>query len=321
MFWSNDVFKGITYTKSYDCVLERPMNLDLPPLTWLRAFEASARTLSFTHAAVELHITQAAVSKHVKSLEHHLRQPLFLRHPRGLELTKSGAAYLPKVQDALQRLAIGTREVFGQRRSSALTLRCAVSFAVNWLSPRLPDYLDRHPGKTIRLLSSVWNEAVEEQDFDLDIQYGTGHWPGFNSYRLTWETITPLCAPNCQIQTPADLRHHRLLHVQGYHEGWGIWLKAAEAVGVDSGSGLHLDTSLTAFELAAHGAGVALGRTSLAGYTLATGRLITPFDLAVPIDEAFHLIKPAGGTPHPDADAFVEWLLTVAQDAGNRGLT
>jgi LysR family glycine cleavage system transcriptional activator len=195
------------------------MNLDLPPLTWLRAFEASARTLSFTHAASELHITQAAVSKHVKSLESHLRQPLFLRRPRGLELTKSGAAYLPKVQDAMARLAIGTREVFGQRHTSALTLRCAVSFAVNWLAPRLPDFLDRHPGKSIRLLSSVWNDAFDTEDFDLDIQYGTGHWPGFNSYRLTWETITPLCAPSLSLKSPDDLQHHRLLHVLGYHEG------------------------------------------------------------------------------------------------------
>jgi LysR family transcriptional regulator, glycine cleavage system transcriptional activator len=290
------------------------MNLDLPPLTWLRAFEASARALSFTHAAAELHITQAAVSKHVKSLEHHLRQPLFLRHPRGLELTKSGAAYLPKVQDALQRLAIGTREVFGQRRTSALTLRCAVSFAVNWLAPRLPHYFDRHPGKAVRLLSSVWNDVADTQDFDLDIRYGIGHWPGFNSHRLTWETITPLCAPGCQLKTPDDLRHHMLLHVLGYHEGWGIWLKAAGAQCVDAGSGLHLDTSLTAFELAARGGGVALGRSSLAGHALASGRLVAPFDLAVPIDEAFHVLKPAGGNSHPEADAFVDWLLSVTKE-------
>ncbi len=288
------------------------MNLDLPPLTWLRAFEASARTLSFTHAASELHITQAAVSKHVKSLESHLRQPLFLRRARGLELTKSGAAYLPKVQDAMERLAIGTREVFGQRRSSALTLRCAVSFAVNWLTPRLPDYLNRHPGKTLRLLSSVWNDAFDAQDFDLDIQYGTGHWPGFNSHRLTWETLTPLCAPGLVLRAPEDLRHHRLLHVLGYHEGWGIWLNAAGAHQVDAGSGLHLDTSLTAFELAAHGGGVALGRKSLAGHALASGRLVAPFGLRVPIDEAFHLVQLAGSSNHPDAERFVTWLLATA---------
>ena len=297
------------------------MNTDLPPLTWLRAFEAAARTLSFTHAASELHITQAAVSKHVKSLEHHLRRPLFIRRPRGLELTKSGAAYLPKVQDAMERLAMGTREVFGQRRTSALTVRCAVSFAVNWLTPRLPEYLDRHPGKTIRLLSSVWNDAFDAEDVDLDIQYGTGNWPGFNSHRLTWETITPLCAPDLPhriaLKTPYDLRNHRLLHVLGYQEGWGIWLKAADEYGVDAGSGLHLDTSLTAFELAANGGGVALGRKSLAGHALLSGRLIAPFCLALPIDEAFYLLEPAGDNAHPDAGIFVDWLTSLAHDVEN----
>jgi LysR family glycine cleavage system transcriptional activator len=240
-----------------------------------------------------------------------VRQPLFVRLPRGLGLTKSGAAYLPKVQDALERLSIGTREVFGQRRSGSLTVRCAVSFAVNWLAPRLPDFLNRHPGKTIRLLSSVWNEDFDASDFDLDIQYGTGNWPGFNSHRLTRESLTPLCAPDLpDLKSPDDLRRHRLLHVLGYHEGWGIWLKAAGAKAVDAGSGLHLDTSLTAFELAAQGGGVALGRSSLAGHALATGRLIAPFGLAVPIDEAFHLIQPAGNSCHPDAQLFIEWILS-----------
>lgn len=284
---------------------------DLPPLTWLRAFEAAARTLSFTHAASELHLTQAAISKHVKALEQHLRQPLFLRRPRGLELTKSGAAYLPKVQDALQRLAIGTREVFGQRLTQALTVRCAVSFAVNWLMPRLTDFLDRHPDKPVRILSSVWNEPFDAEDIDLDIQYGTGSWPGCNSHRLTWETITPLCAPGV-LRNQEDLRTQRLLHVLGYHEGWGIWLKAAGVQGVDAGSGLHLDTSLTAFELAAQGGGVALGRSSLAAPALALGRLVAPFSLLVPIEEAFHLVEPAGGARHPDAAGFTDWLLRAA---------
>jgi LysR family transcriptional regulator, glycine cleavage system transcriptional activator len=121
------------------------MITDLPPLTWLRAFEAAARSRSFTHAAAELHLTQAAISKHVKALEQHLRQPLFIRHARSLELTKSGEAYLPSVQDALERLAAGTREVFGPRRTGVLTLRCAVAFAVNWLAPRLPAFFGRQP--------------------------------------------------------------------------------------------------------------------------------------------------------------------------------
>ncbi len=294
------------------------MHSDLPPLTWLRAFEAAARTLSFTHAASELGLTQAAISKHVKSLELHLRQQLFIRRPRSLGLTKSGAAYLPKVQDALERLASGTREVFGPRRATALTLRCAVSFGVKWLAPRLPDFLDRHPGTSVRILSSVWSDAFDKDAFDLDIQYGTGDFPGMASHRLTHETITPLCAPAIadRLRNPDDLAGQRLLHVLGYQEGWGIWLKAAGAGRVDPGQGLQVDTSLTAFELAAHGAGIALGRASLASGDLDTGRLVAPFDLAVPIHEAFHLLRPMTGTAHPDAGLFADWLVQTAVASG-----
>ncbi len=286
----------------------------LPPLPWLRAFAAAARHLSFTQAAAELNLTQAAISKQVKSLELYLRQPLFIRGPRSLTLTKTGAAYLPKVTDAFDRLAAGTREVFGRRRDAALTLRCAVSFAVNWLAPRLPDFMARHQGKNIRLISSVWNDAFDKDLFDLDIQYGTGVWPGYASNRLTWESITPLCAPSMLAQMPAYpspeiLRHHTLLHVLGYQEGWGIWLNAAGARGVDPGQGMQLDTTLAAVAIATHGGGVALGRTSLAAIVQASGQLVAPFALEVPISEAFYLLQPMGGAAHPDADLFKAWLL------------
>lgn len=286
---------------------------DLPPLTWLRAFEASARTLSFTQAGAELNVTQAAISKHVRSLELYFQQTLFIRLPRSLELTKSGAAYLPKVQDALERLSIGTREVFGQRRNNVLTIRCAISFAVAWLCPRLPDFLDAHPDIPVRLVSSVWNEDADKGLFDLDIQYGTGSWLGFACHRLTRETITPLCAPALKergaLETPDDLRHHRLLHVLGYQEGWGVWLKAAGATRVDSGRGLQLDTTIAALEIAARGGGVALGRSSLAAPATGSGRLVAPFPLAVPIDEGFFLLEPETGPAHPNASHFANWLI------------
>jgi LysR family transcriptional regulator, glycine cleavage system transcriptional activator len=286
----------------------------LPPLNWLRAFEAAARTLSFTEAARELNITQAAISKHVKSLELNLRHQLFHRHARSLELTKTGEAYLPKVQDALDRLAIGTREVFGRRRSEALTVRCAVSFAVNWLAPRLPDYLKRYPDKPVRIFSSVWSDTVDSNAFDLDIQYGTGKWSGVKSHRLTRESITPLCdaATAKRLRKPQDLRHERLVHVMGYQEGWGIWLDAAGARDIDPGQGLHVDTSLAAFAIASNGAGVALGRTSLMPTT--TAHLVKPFAREVPVDEAFFLLEPLSRSAHPDAVAFSNWILEKSKD-------
>lgn len=291
------------------------MYRDLPPLTWLRAFEVSARLLSFTAAAQELHLTQAAVSKHVKSLELRLQRQLFIRHPRSLALTRWGEAYLPKVQDALERLATGTREVFGRPKEDLLTIRCAVSFAVNWLSPRLPRFLAQNPSGRLRILSSVWADPFDAEAFDLDIQYGTGTFAETKSHRLTREVITPLCAPDMalQLRKPDDLADHCLLHVQGYQEGWGTWLAAAGAILVDPGQGLQTDTSLIAYALACEGVGVALGRRSLARPYQRDGRLVAPFDLEVPISEGFFLLEPATANARSDTRPFVEWLVKEAE--------
>lgn len=286
----------------------------MPPLVWLRAFEAAARHLSFTQAASELNLTQAAVSKQVKLLEHHLHESLFERLPRSLVLTRVGAAYLPKVQDAFDRLATGTIEVFGNRKSELLTVRAPVGYAVNWLAARLPRFASVHPATGIRIVSSVWSEELADARYDLDIHYGLGQWPGYRADRLTWEVLEPLCTPAiaARLHEPEDLSRERLLHVLGYQQGWASWLNAAGVRNVNPGSGLHFDTSLMAFEVAASDGGVALGRRSMADKEFRAGRLVRPFDLALPIDEAFYLIAPETGPQHPDARLFRDWLLQEA---------
>ncbi len=295
------------------------MKRSLPPLNWLRTFEASARYLSFTSAAAELNLTQAAVSKQIKLLEQYLREPLFHRKARSLSLTRVGAAYLPKVKESIELLAEGTEEVFGFRQSELLTVRVTIGFAANWLAPRMIRYYQRHPTRPVRLVSSVWNDEFSKEQFDLDIRYGTGDWLGFRTDRLTWEDLTPLCSPalidgSPPLHAPADLRNHQLLHVLGYEEGWATWLKAAGIDDINFGQGYQFDSSLVAHQVAATGIGVALGRRSLIETSLAHGRLVAPFKLAIPIDEAFYLMSPAGGTLHPDADVFRKWLLEEAEE-------
>lgn len=287
----------------------------LPPLTWLRAFEAAARHMSFTLAAEELHLTQAAISKQVRLLEHYLREPLFERRPRSLVLTKVGSAYLPKVEDAFARLAAGTQEVFGNRKGEMLTVRCAVGFAVNWLASRLPAFFAAHPAIQLRIVSSVWTEGGDSETFDLDIRYGFGRWPGFKVDRLSWDVMEPLCVPELahKLTRPDDLASTRLLHVLGYQEGWSNWLAHAGASKVNAGSGMHFDTSLLAFEVAAQGGGVALGRRCMSGRELASGRLVRPFDIALPTEEAFYLLRPDAGAEHPDATAFRAFLIEAAE--------
>ena len=290
--------------------------LDLPPLPWLRTFDVSARHLSFTSAAQELGLSQAAVSKQIKLLELKLGEPLFIRLPRSLKLTMAGEAFLPKVRDAFERLSSGAHEVFGPARSDILTVRAAAGFAVNWLAPRLPEFINRHPQIALRLISSVWNEEAANPDFDLDIRYGDGHWAGEHADRLTYESLQPVCSPAflSGLKSPQDLRHHTLIHVLGYKEGWALWLKAA---GVDAGVNqptLQFDTSLMAFEVAAAGAGVAMGRSSLLGKELLSARLVAPFALQVPVEEAFYLVSRDTAQNAPHAKLFKDWLLTAARN-------
>lgn len=290
------------------------MGHQMPPLPWLRAFEAAARHLSFTNAALELNLTQAAVSKQVKLLEQHLREPLFERLPRSLILTKAGAAYLPKVNDAFERLSAGTLEVFGDRRKGILTVRAPVGLAVNWIAERLPAFMDDVPHIPVRIVSSVWSEEAETERYDLDIRYGTGKWPGIRADRVSWDHIEPLCTPEIagRLRSPDDLRNERLLHVLGYQEGWATWLAAAGATAVNAGSGAHFDSSLMAFAVAANGGGVALGRTSMSMTEIRSGRLVRPFALSVPVEEAFYILTPEKGLGHPDAEVFRDWLLAEA---------
>ena len=290
---------------------------DLPPLPWLRAFEVSARHLSFTSAAQELALSQAAVSKQIKLLELKLGEPLFHRFPRSLGLTKAGAAFLPKVQDAFERLAAGTGEVFGPRPSNVLTIRCAVGFAVNWLAPRLPLFIARHPDIALRLISSVWNEDTGSDAIDLDIRYGDGRWPGLRSDMLTRELLQPVCSPKLlqgagALRQPFDLERQTLIHVLGYKDGWALWLKEAGIVAMPAAA-LQCDNSLMAFALAAEGAGVAIGRTSMIGPALSSGRLVTPFNLTVPVEEGFFLLEREGARNSGQAMAFRTWLLEAAQ--------
>ena len=233
-------------------------------------------------------------------------------------MTKAAEAYLPKVRDAFERLSDGTQEVFGGRRSKVLTLRAAMGFSVNWLAPRLPEFYAKYPKIPLRIVSSVWNEEIGNPDFDLDIRYGTGKWPGMQADRLTWDTISPVCSPfgveGGVLKRVSDLKNCTLIHVLGYEEGWAKWLRRAGAADVvDAGRGVQVDNSLVAFELAACGCGVALARSCLVDPMFESGRLSRPFDLKVPIEEAFHLVSMKTDHEHVDGAVLREWLLEVAE--------
>lgn len=291
------------------------MNKGLPPLNWVRAFEAAARHLSFTHAATELNLTQAAVSNQIKGLENQLGCVLFIRLARGLELTNAGQAYLPAVQESVERLKAATEEIFGQGRSKLLTVNVNLSFFMSWLAPKMSRFVAQHPDINLRMTTSVWDSFIDDSaDNDLEIRYGHGEWRAKQADRLTWDELFPVCSPNylktsAPLATPDDIANHTLLHVIGYEEGWGYWLRQTEHGPIEMNQRFQFDTLATALEMATHGVGLALGRTNLVDEMVKSGRLVIPLEQKVATEEAFYLVYARAKLKNPQAVAFRNWIL------------
>ena len=297
----------------------------LPPLNALRAFEAAARHLSFTKAAEELHVTQAAISHQVKTLEEHLGLSLFRRLNRRLMLTEPGQLYLPVLRDAFDAIDGGTARLAQDRDSGALHISVLPSFAAKWLLPRMSRFRDRHPD--IDVMVSANNKLIDFADggFEMAIRYGAGQYPGLRADMLLGDAVFPVCSPKLlqgahPLKTPADLKHHTLLHdeVSRRDESpdWESWLKAAGIAGVDSRRGPGFSDSSMVIEAAAAGQGVALGHRWLAAADLESGRIVMPFGPVIPSKFSYYLVSPPAVAEHRRVRLFREWLLEEAAGSG-----
>jgi len=288
----------------------------LPPLNALRAFEAAARHLSFTRAADELHVTQAAVSHQIKGLEEWLGMPLFRRLNRALILTEAGQSYLPAVREALDTLSHATERLFRKDSSGALTISTMPSFAAKWLVMRLGRFQAKHPELEVRLHSTPQRVDFTQQDVDVAIRFGSGRWDGVRCERLMTEDIFPVCSPALlkggrPLSCPEDLRHHTLLH-DDYFITWGTWAEAANLTGVDVTRGPRFDDSGLLLQSAVEGAGIALARGVLVADDIAAGRLVRLFDIHLPGDYAYYVVAPPHYFSRPKVKAFRDWLFEEA---------
>ena len=212
------------------------MGRRLPPLNAVRAFEAAARHLSFTRAAEELNVTQAAVSHQVKALEDRLGVPLFRRLNRGLLLTDAGGLYRKELEDILDRLEQATERLRATEAVGLLTVSTNTSFASKWLVPRLQRFRDRRPDIDVRIDADDALTDFRRDNVDLAIRYGSGIYEGLHSVKLLQDTVFPVCSPKLlegphPLRAPEDLQYHTLLHDQGVVEDWPSWLRSARLVG------------------------------------------------------------------------------------------
>ncbi|PID65563.1 MAG: hypothetical protein CR975_06615 [Gammaproteobacteria bacterium] len=293
----------------------------VPPLNWLRAFEATARHLSFSLAAKELNVTQSAISQHIKLLEHHVKTPLFIRSPKKLTLTETGKQYLPLVSHAFLQLESATDEIFGEDKT-VVRLHCNVAFSTLFIAPRLASFQADYPHIEIQLQHSVWWQHRLEHHLEtplqraLEIRYGDGNW-SMPSVSLGENVIFPVMGKNYSADnsdlalTMTALAQHRLFQLSGVRHNWRLWLLRA-GVALDNEVPLNTlvqsDCSTVLHSLAVRNQGLSLLSSVLADYGLANGELYRPFDYQLPIKEGFYLIKPSK-YDSPNEQLFAEWLL------------
>ena len=301
------------------------MSRRLPPLKALRAFEAAARHLSFTKAAEELNVTQAAISHQVKALEDILGIALFRRFNRRLMLTDAGQVYQPALGEAFDTIETATQRMRQAEQSGPLKITVANSFAAKWLLPRLPSFRERHPDIDVMVAASDRVVDFTRDDFDMGIRFGRGQYPGLRVDLMFTDEAFPVCSPKLlegphPLRAPADLQHHTLLHDEiGNMElpHWRDWLKKTGLRGIRLDRGPRFSHSSLAIQAAIDAQGVAMVRQSPVGLDLEAGRLIRPFGPAMKSNFACYVVSPQSSADKPKVTAFREWLFEESATTGS----
>ena len=275
------------------------MAKSLPPLTWLRSFEAAARHLSFTAAAAELGLTQSAVSQQVKSLETRLHLALFIRRARGLALTDAGRRLLPDVEAPLQALAAAVHGVDTGPARTLLTIATSVSVAQWVIGPRLPEFQARFPDLRVRLFSAIWPDDFHATRADVEIRFGSERQAGPDAELLLPNRLIALKSPRLE----GDLSGFPLIEAVGTSSGWRSWSKQFGTVRSPS---IYTDTFGMALQLAVQGNGAALVSELLAEHALQEGLVERAHPASLPSQEGYYL---SVSKEKPQSSAFREWLL------------
>ena len=280
------------------------------PLNALRAFETAARHRSLTRAAIELNVTQAAVSQQVKNLEERLGVPLFRRLPRGLALTDEGLALLPVLADSFSRIGAVLSQFDEGRFREVLTVAAVGTFAVGWLMPRLEAWRREHPFVDLRLFTNNNRVDIAGEGLDFAIRFGDGAWHGTEADLLIDAPLSPVCTPviAARLAAPAALAGETLLRSYRADE-WARWFEAA-GVPCPWSRGAVFDSSLAMAAAAAQGAGVALLPPAMFAGDLSAGRLVRPFDTEVSTGR-YWLTRLKSKRPTPAMRDFRAWLLAA----------
>jgi LysR family transcriptional regulator, glycine cleavage system transcriptional activator len=284
----------------------------LPSLNALKAFEAAARHESFSDAAVELFVTHAAISRHIRDLEESLGTELFNRTGRGVQLTEAGTRFGERLTPLFDQIAEASREAAAVGAARTLRVSVEPAFASRWLVGRLAKFNELHPD--IELTIDSTNRLVDfyVDDVDIGVRYGNGVWDGVDAAKLSDVVIFPVCEPKLIADdpklTPEGLGEYTLLH-ENRKQWWADWLAAAGVKAEMDWRGTIFQNHL-AIEAAEAGAGFALGDQILCTDALVEGWLVKPFATDMKDHGAYFIVRKKGSKETAVVKAFREWLLS-----------
>ncbi len=292
------------------------MSKRLPPLNALRVFDVAARYLSFTKAAEELFVTQAAVSHQIKSLEDFLGLKLFRRRNRALLLTEEGQSYFLDIKEVFSALNDATRKLQARSAKGALTVSLLPSFAIQWLVPRLSSFNFAYPGIDVRIQAVDRGEEKLADDVDVAIFYGRGNWPGLRVEKLYAEYLLPVCSPSLltgkiPLKALADLARFTLLH-DASRRDWQMYVRQFSLSHINVQQGPIFSHSAMVLQAAIHGQGVALANNVMAQTEIEAGRLVCPFNEVLVSKNAFYLVCHDSQAELGKIAAFRQWILSKA---------
>jgi LysR family transcriptional regulator, glycine cleavage system transcriptional activator len=222
------------------------------------------------------------------------------------------------VRDAFDRLALGTENLLQRHNAGVLTVSTSPNFASKWLVHRLGRFAEQHASIDLRIAASLQHIDFAREDFDLAIRHGDGNWPSLHVTRLCVEELFPVCSPALArgrrvLRSPADLKHHTLLHINERRD-WGAWLEAADVSDVDFSRGPVFNQASMAIDAAIDGQGIALARSALCAWDLRVSRLVRPFALSLKVPYSYWIVCPKPTAALPKIVTFREWLLAEAAE-------
>lgn len=294
----------------------------LPPLNALRAFEATARHMSFSKAADELFVTPSALSYQVRQLEENLGQKLFERLNRAIALTAAGEKLYPGIHTGLLAMSEAVNGLKNATPDDVLVVSTGPAFAAKWLAPRMYRFIEAYPDIELQLSANLKLIDLNSDDADVAVRFGYGDYPDLHVEPIFDELVTPMCAPELierGLKEPSDLKNFTLLHDDSMRHidrapDWQEWLRRAGVTNVDASRGMRFSHADHSVDAAVEGAGVALGRSSLAGRELQSGRLVAPFDIQLSTSAAFWFVCALTDLEKPKVAAFREWLMKEASE-------